>query len=74
MKPTQFNNLTSVINRLGPGDRFQLPGAGTFTLLKRKIIGVAQRKIDVLTFECEGRLYGCNVWDDLDIVRVSLIK
>lgn len=61
-------NVLGLIPSLQIGDWFQLPETGErFKLVVRCTLFKGSNVIDILTFECNGRDYKCNVWNRREV-------
>lgn len=56
------SKLLKVIPAMGMSDWFCLPDGRKFKLVVRATM-YRPVKVEVLTFECDGKYYKCNVWN-----------
>lgn len=71
MKTVKFSNdaynVFEVIPQMRAGDWFQLTDGQRFKLVVHQTLFKGSTTIDIMTFNCNGKDYKCNVWNHTDV-------
>lgn len=65
--------VKSIIQYMQLGDKFWMPAGQQFELVVRQTM-FRPARVQIVTFESNGRQYRCNVWDDGSVFYLQEVE